>query len=310
MGMSSFSLTDRVAIVTGGGTGIGRSIALEFAEFGADVVVSSRKLENLKKVADEVKALGRQSLAIVADVTKKTDVDHLVQRTMEKFGRIDILVNNAGVGTKVPIIDVAEDEWDLIIDTNLKSSYYCCQAVGKQMIEQKMGNIINITSGDGKRVSGGLGTSYNVAKAGVIMLTQCLAWDLGKHNIRINSIAPGFTKTQMAQPLLSDPELLKMIESRRPLGRIGEPGEIASAALFLASDASSYITGRRLTLAVVCTTNCAGQDLKRQAIANKSNSAVLQFKLAVCWRYWGLSPCISVFNWRVVSKNPYGSAVN
>ena len=251
MGISSFSLTDRIAIVTGGGTGIGRSIALEFAEFGADVVVSSRKLENLEKVADEVKALGRQSLAIAADVTKKTDVDHLVQRTMEKFGRIDILVNNAGVSTKVPgklvpIIDVAEDEWDLIIDTNLKSSYYCCQAVGKQMIEQQTGNIINITSGDGKRVSGGLGTSYNVAKAGVIMLTQCLAWDLGKHNIRINSIAPGFTKTQMVQPLLSNPELLKMIESRRPLGRIGEPDEIASTALFLASDASSYITGQTI----------------------------------------------------------------
>ena len=251
MGISSFSLTDRIAIVTGGGTGIGRSIALEFAEFGADVVVSSRKLENLEKVADEVKALGRQSLAIAADVTKKTDVDHLVERTMEKFGRIDILVNNAGVGTKVPgklvpIIDVAEDEWDLIIDTNLKSSYYCCQAVGKRMIEQQTGNIINITSGDGKRVSGGLGTSYNVAKAGVIMLTQCLAWDLGKHNIRINSIAPGFTKTQMVQPLLSNPELLKMIESRRPLGRIGEPDEIASTALFLASDASSYITGQTI----------------------------------------------------------------
>ena len=251
MGMSSFSLTDRVAIVTGGGTGIGRSIALEFAEFGADVVVSSRKLENLEKVADEVKTLDRQSLAIAADVTKKTDVDHLVQRAVEEFGRIDILVNNAGVGTKVPgklvpIIDVAEDEWDLIIDTNLKSSYYCCQAVGKQMIEQKMGNIINITSGDGKRVSGGLGTSYNVAKAGVIMLTQCLAWDLGKHNIRINSIAPGFTKTQMTQPLLSNPEVLEMIESRRPLGRIGEPDEIASVALFLASDASSYITGQTI----------------------------------------------------------------
>ena len=146
------------------------------------------------------------------------------------------------------IIEVDEDEWDLIMDTNLKGTYFCCQAVGQRMIEQKKGNIINITSGDGKRVSGGRGTSYNVAKAGAIMLTQCLAWDFGKHNIRINSIAPGYTRTKMAQPYLSDPETLKMLESRRPLGRIGEPDEIASAALFLASDASSFITGQTINV--------------------------------------------------------------
>ena len=253
MGKSDFSLANQVAIVTGGGTGIGRSIALEFAGAGADVVVSSRKLENLERVADEVKALGRHSLAIKADITKKFDIDHLVHKVMEEFGSIDILVNNGGVGSKVlgkpvPIIEVDEDEWDLIMDTNLKGTYFCCQAVGKRMIEQRKGNIINITSGDGKRVSGGLGTSYNVAKAGAIMLTQCLAWDFGKHNIRINSIAPGYTRTKMAQPYLSDPENLKMLESRRPLGRIGEPEEIASAALFLASAASSFITGQTINV--------------------------------------------------------------
>ena len=253
MGKSKFSLANQVAIVTGGGTGIGRSIALEFAEFGAEVVVSSRNLENLERVANEVKARGRHSLAIKADITKKTDIDHLVQKVMEEFGRIDILVNNGGVGSKVPdklvpIIEVDEDEWDLIMDTNLKGTYFCCQAVGQRMIEQKKGNIINITSGDGKRVSGGLGTSYNVAKAGAIMLTQCLAWDFGKHNIRINSIAPGYTRTKMTQSYLSDPEILKMLESRRPLGRIGEPDEIASAALFLASDASSFMTGQTINV--------------------------------------------------------------
>ncbi len=247
MGIEPFLLTDRVAIVTGGGTGIGRSIALEFAEFGADVVVSSRKLENLERVADEVKAIGRHSLAIEADITKKTDVDNLVQSVMEEFGRIDILVNNGGVGTTVPIIEADEDEWDLIIDTNLKGSYFCCQAVGRRMIEQRKGNIINITSGDGKRAIG-RGTPYNVAKAGAIMLTQCLALDFGEHNIRINSIAPGYTKTEMTQSVWSDPEKLKMVESRRPLGRIGEPGEIATAAVFLASDASSYITGQTINV--------------------------------------------------------------
>ena len=253
MGKSDFSLADQVAIITGGGTGIGRSIALEFAEFGADVVVSSRKLANLEEVADEVRALGRRSLAVQTDISKKTDVDNLVQKVMEEFGRIDILVNNAGVGSKVlgklvPLIEVDEDEWNLIMDTNLKGTYFCCQTVGKRMIEQKKGNIINITSCDGKRVSGGLGTTYNVAKAGAIMLTQCLAWDFGKHNIRINSIAPGYTRTNMTQPYLSDPETLKMLESRRPLGRIGEPEEIATAALFLASDASSFMTGQTINV--------------------------------------------------------------
>ena len=138
MGISTFSLTDRVAIVTGGGTGIGRSIALEFAEFGADVVVSGRRRENLDTVAEEILPTGRsarRSLAVQADVTKRTDVDRLVQRTMEEFGRIDILVNNAGVGARVPgkpvpVIDVDEDEWDLIMDTNLKGTWYCCQAAG------------------------------------------------------------------------------------------------------------------------------------------------------------------------------------
>ena len=251
MGKSTFSLTDRVAIVTGGGTGIGRSIALEFAEFGADVVVSSRKLENLERVADEIRALGRRSLAVKADITRRTDVDSLVQRVVEEFGRIDILVNNGGVGSRVPgnlvpIVEVDEDEWNLIMDTNLKGTYYCCQAAGKRMIEQGKGNIINITSGDGKRVSGGRASTYNVAKAGVIMLTQCLAWDFGKHNIRINAIAPGFTKTEMSRRVWGDPDMLKMVESIRPLGRIGEPDEIAGAALFLASDASSYITGQTI----------------------------------------------------------------
>ena len=192
MGKSNFSLANQVAIVTGGGTGIGRAIALEFAEFGADVVIASRRLNVLEKAAEEIRALGRRSLAVQADISQKTDVDNLVQKVMEEFGRIDILVNNGGVGSKVPdklvpLIEVDEDEWDLIMDTNLKGTYFCCQAVGQRMIEQRKGNIINITSGDGKRVSGGRGTTYNVAKAGAIMLTQCLAWDFGKHNIRIRS---------------------------------------------------------------------------------------------------------------------------
>ena len=142
MGKSKFSLANQVAIVTGGGTGIGRSIALEFAEFGADVVVASRRLDVLEKVAEEIRALGRRSLAIQADISKKMDNDHLVQKVMEEFGRIDILVNNGGVGSKVPdklvpIIEVDEDEWDLIMDTNLKGTFFCCQAVGKRMIEQR-----------------------------------------------------------------------------------------------------------------------------------------------------------------------------
>jgi len=240
-------LEGKVAIVTGGGTGIGRSIALEFARAGADVVVGSRKLANLEKVATEIKALGRRSLAVPADITKKADVDNLVQKVLDEFGKIDILVNDAGVNTGASFLEHSEEEWDAILDTNLKGYFLCSQAVGKIMVEQGKGNIISIASNLGVRPLQA-SVAYCVSKAGVIMLTKVMARDFARYNIRVNAIAPGAIKTDLLQFRANDPESLKQLAALYPLGRIGEPEEVASVALFLASDASSFITGDTIIL--------------------------------------------------------------
>ena len=242
----NLSLEGQVAIVTGGGTGIGRGIALEFAKAGADVVVASRKLANLEKVAEEVRALGRRSLAVQTDISRKTDVDNLVQKVMGEFGAIDILVNNAAVLGKFSLLEAPEDEWDRVIDTNLKGYYLCCQAVGKRMVERKRGNIINIASTAAFEGGG----SYNISKAGVVNFTRGLARELGRYNIRVNAIAPGWVITDMAKYIMrEDPERLRReAEATIPLGRMAEPSDIASVALFLASDASSLITGQTIVV--------------------------------------------------------------
>lgn len=245
MSVSDFSLEGKVAIITGGGTGIGRSIALNFAKAGADVVVGSRTLANLEKVAGEARALGKRSLAVSVDITKKTDVDSLVQKVMDEFGAIDILVNNAGKFLGERLIDTPEDHWDKVMNVDLKGHYLCSQAVGRIMIEQRSGKIINIASDLGIRVSQD-GGAYCIAKAGVFMLTKVLARELAPYNIRVNTILPGLIRTKMSEGTWTSPERLKWWEKQVPLGRIGEPEEVAGAALFLASDASSYITGHTI----------------------------------------------------------------
>lgn len=244
---ANLPLEGKVAIVTGGGTGIGRAIALEFAGAGADVVVASRRLVPLEKVATEINALGRRSLAVQTDVSSKADVENLVVKTFSEFDGIDILVNNAAIYSRTPILETIEDEWDGIIDINLKGCYLCCQAAGKKMIERRKGSIINISSTGGVSTCGGKSMSvYGIAKAGMIRMTKGLAWELGKYNIRINAIAPGPVKTEMVRHLLENPELLKQEEAVRPLGRLVEPSEIATIALFLATDASSCMTGQTI----------------------------------------------------------------
>jgi len=246
MSATVFSLLDRVAIVTGGGSGIGKSIALEFARAGADVVVASRRLTVLEEVAGEIKSLGRRSLALQTDVTKKVDVDNMVRRTVDEFGRIDILVNNSGILAAPSFLELDEEEWDRVIDTNLKSRYLCCQAAAKKMVERRKGCIINVASNSGVTTCGGYSGPYPVTKAGEIMLTRGLAWELGPYNIRVNAIAPGNIRTEMTRSWWSDPEFVARMKTDRPLGRFGEPEEIASVALFLASDAASYVTGETI----------------------------------------------------------------
>lgn len=249
MVIPSFSLKGKVAIVTGGKRGIGKAICLSFAEAGADVATCSRAIEDgqLQEVAKEIQRLGRRSLAIQANVTRKTDVDKMVQRVMSEFGKIDILVNNAGIMVRKPLLELGEDEWDLTLDTNLKGYFLCSQAVGRVMVAQKQGNIINIASEQGFRALGGRG-AYPVSKAGVLMLTNVLARELADHNIRVNGIAPGFVKTDMNRTLRSDPKELKRLEAAIPLGRLAEPDDMVGAAIFLASDASSYMTGHTVVV--------------------------------------------------------------
>ncbi len=247
MGATSFPLQGKVAIVTGGRRGIGEAIALALAEAGADIAICDRVVDDgeLEAVAEEVQRLGRRSLAVRADITQKADVDSMVQRVVDEFGVIDILVNSAAMNIRAPLLELREDGWDRVINTDLKGYYLCSQAVGKRMVEQKRGSIINIASTAAIKAAVEMG-AYCIAKAGVVMLTRVLALELAQYNIRVNAIAPYMVKTKFSQPLWGDPETLKQLESEIPLGRLAEPGDIIGSALFLASDASSYITGHTI----------------------------------------------------------------
>ena len=241
------SLSGKVALVTGGRRGIGKTIALGFAEAGADVAVCDIIADDgqLDGVAKEIQRLRRRSLAIQADTSRKTDVDHLVNRVMDEFGAIDILVNCAGIGVPGRLVNLKEDEWDRVIDVNLKGYYLCAQAVGIKMIERKQGNILCIASQFAFKAAPGLGV-YSIAKAGVVMLTRVLARELGGYGIRANAIAPGLVRTELSRHDWSDPDIRAQREAAIPLGRLAETDDLVGLALFLASDASSYITGHTI----------------------------------------------------------------
>ncbi len=247
--VSPFSLAGKAAIVTGGRRGIGRAIALALAEAGADVTLGDRVVDDgeLNAVAEGVKKLGRRALAIQADITKKADVDSLVQKTLAEFGTIDILVNNAAMNIRAPLLELNEEGWDRVIDTDLKGYYLCSQAAGRVMVGQKRGNIVNIASTAVVDTAPEMG-AYCIAKAGVVMLTRILAIELAEHNIRVNAVAPSLVKTKFSQPLWSDAETLKEIEAGIPLGRLAEPEDIVGSVLFLASEASAYITGHTIVV--------------------------------------------------------------
>ena len=252
MSIPSFSLEGKVAIVTGAKRGIGRAIALVLAEAGADVAVATRVVKDanydLEAVAEEIRGLGRRSLAVQADVAKKSDVDNLVQKTVSELGGIDVLVNSAGITTRTTPMEISEEEWDRILDTDLKGCLLCAQATGKRMIEQKRGgSIINLSS-VAAVTSPVNRAGYASAKLGVIMLTRQLAKQLGPYNIRVNTIIPGFIKTEMSRDMWSNPKKLKQELAMIPMNRWGEPVEIANIALMLASDVASYVSGVALAV--------------------------------------------------------------
>lgn len=238
------SLSNKVAVVTGAGRGIGKSIAIGLAKAGADVVLTSRTLSEIEITADEIKKSGRKALPIACDVGKSTDVRRLAQAAIGEFGQVDILVNNAGISPfVVPIEDLRESGWDKIIDINLKGVFMCSQEIGRDMIKRHSGKIINLTS-----IGGVIGfpgqAAYCVSKAGIIMLTKMFALEWGKYNINVNGIGPGMVETKLTETYLDNKELAKNRMESTPLRRFAKPIDIVGGALFLASDLSDYITGQ------------------------------------------------------------------
>lgn len=238
-----FGLEGKVAIVTGSGRGIGKAIALGLAEGGADVVVCSRTQPEIERVAQEIQSLGRKALPIVVDLTKMSDLERLVEETLRSFQHIDVLVNNAGYVNQAPAEQVQERDWDWGMTVNVKVPFFLSQKVGRVMIRQgKGGSIINITSEVVEKVEPHVGP-YCPGKAALSSVTKVLAKEWGKHKIRVNSLAPCFVDTELNAPFFAQKEWYKLKLSLVPLGRHSVPEDLVGAAIFLASDASSYITG-------------------------------------------------------------------
>lgn len=241
MSLPHFSLDGKVALVTGARRGVGKGIALKFAKAGANVAMCDLNLPDLEKVAEEIQALGRSSLPIQADTSVKADVERMVEKILKEFGTINILVNNAGIIIRKDLFDHTEEDWDKTMNVNLKSVFLCCKQVVPVMIKQGKGKIINIASGVGQ--IGMRRGVYGASKAGVINLTASMALELAPYKINVNAISPGIVETPMSAPIRELPGMKDKMLSRIPYGRLAQPEDIASAALFLASDESDYIVG-------------------------------------------------------------------
>jgi len=239
-----FDLSGKVAIVTGGSGGIGRAVAIGLARHGADVVVVARTLSKLEPVANEIRSLGKKATAISADVTDEQSVSRMVDDVMKEFSRIDILVNSAGLALRRPAAEITVNEWQQVMDFNVLGTFICCKVVGRVMIRQNGGKIVNMSS-----IRGILGASmgaaaYGPSKGAVDALTRTLACEWAKYNIFVNAVAPSLVMTDLSRSLMSDPEQAKARIARIPLGREAELEDIVGPTIFLASRASSFITGQ------------------------------------------------------------------
>jgi 2-deoxy-D-gluconate 3-dehydrogenase len=240
-----FSLKDKVAMVTGASRGIGRYLASGLAKYGAHVIVTGRSVGDLEEAAGEIEALGRRSLVVPMDVTQPPEIRSGVERAYHTFKRIDILVNNAGINIPKPALEVTEEDWRIVIETNLTGLFFCCQAVGRMMIEQGSGKIINISSQTGS-VAIKLRAAYCASKGAVNLLTKELALEWGPHNINVNAVAPTFIETPMTKRMFEDASFKEMVLSKILLGRIGQPKDVLGAVIYLASEASDLVTGHIL----------------------------------------------------------------
>jgi len=242
-----FSLKDKVVLITGASRGIGQAAAIGLAQTGADIAIASRKLPDLEKVAEEVRKTGRKCLPVAAHIGKTEEINNLVKRVLEEFGRIDVLVNNAATNpTMASAIDVDERTWDSIMNLNLKGLFFLSQAVARVMRGKGGGKIINVASVAG--ITPDILPIYSISKAGVIMATKVMAQQWAPYNIRVNAVAPGLTKTRFSEALWKNPDILKMAMTRTPLARPAEPEEMVGAIIYLASDASSYVTGQVIAI--------------------------------------------------------------
>jgi NAD(P)-dependent dehydrogenase (short-subunit alcohol dehydrogenase family) len=242
-----YSLKDKVALVTGASRGIGQAAALGLARAGADVAIASRGLPDLEKAGEEIKKAGRKCLPVQAHLGKTEEINHLIKRVLEEFGKIDILVNNAAANpTLASAMDIDERAWDSIMNLNLKGLFFLSQAVARVMKEKGGGKIINVSSVAG--ITPDLLPLYSISKAGVNMATKVMAQQWAQYNIRVNAIAPGLTKTRFSEALWKNPAILKMAMSKTPMARPAEPEEMVGAIIYLASDASSYVTGQIIAI--------------------------------------------------------------
>jgi dehydrogenase/reductase SDR family protein 4 len=248
MDSSFLSLEGKVALITGGSRGIGRAIALTFADAGADITIASRKLPDLEQVAKEIEGTGKKVLCVPTHAKKVEDLENLVNRVMDEFGRIDILVNNAATNPAMgAIVDTEERVFDHIIGTNLKGYFMLSKLVGKIMRDQKSGNIINISSAGGVSPAQGLGP-YCISKAAINMLTKQMALEMGPYNVRVNAIAPRIVKTDFSKALWTNEKLMEMEYQFTPLKCVATPEEMAQTALYLASSATNYMTGHIMVI--------------------------------------------------------------
>ena len=239
----NFSLEGKVALVTGGTRGMGRAVALTYAHAGADVAVCSRHPADTEKTAQEIRELGRRSLGIRADIGLRADVENMLETVVKELGTIDIMVNCPALPLRKYQMDTSDEEWDRLMTVNLRGYFLCCREAAKIMIEKQKGIIINVSSLAAARPYANTGV-YSIAKAGVNMLTKCLAIELAPYNIRVNGIGPGPVRTQFNVELWEDPKDKEDYESKLPLKRFAEPEEITGIALLLASEASSYMSGQ------------------------------------------------------------------